>query len=451
MVGAAAVGQHVDRSLLLRNARIFDGLSDEVRPGHVEIDGRKIANAGAAEPPSPADPGTIVIDAGSWILIPGLSDAHVPVMPIGSFPDKLLTGGLGLGYLTGAAEAEAMLLRGFTTIRDMAGDTGDLKRLIDAGQLPGPRIYPSQAAISQTAGHGDFSMLYEHPTALGGTPARAEELGIMRVANGRPQVLAAVREQLKRGASQIKLMGGGGVASTYDPLDVLQFTAEEMHAAVEAASDWNTYVTAHIYTGPAIRRALEAGVAVIEHGHLAGEDDIKCMADHGAWLSTQPFVEEDHYYANPVSAEKNRQVCDGVQRTFAWALEHGVKIAFGTDLLLNPKKSSEQSQMLTRMATLCGSSLAGLKIATSGNAELFRLSQQRDPYQNPPAEADCGATGTAHIPHTNHLGVIAEGAWADMLRVEGDPTQDLSLLGDPGTNLRLIIKEGRIHKNTLIT
>jgi len=443
------VGETAERpeaGILIRNARIFDGLSDEVRPGHVRIDGRKIAHVGHGEPPPPTESDHIVIDAGGRTLIPGLSDAHAHVMLTGSSPTALLASGAGLGYLTGAAEAEAMLLRGFTTIRDMAGDTGELKRLIDAGRLRGPRIYPSQAGISQTAGHGDFGMIYESPTVLGGTPSRAEELGVMRVANGRPQVLAAVREQLKKGASQIKLMAGGGAASLYDPLDVLQFTADEMRAAVEAATDWGTYVAVHVYTGPGIRRALESGVTVIEHGQLATEDDIKRMADHGAWLSTQPFVEDDHTYADPISAEKNRRICTGVERTFAWALEHGGNIAFGTDLLLDPSKSGRQSEMLTRLASLCGSSLAGLRVATSGNAELFRLSGNRDPYQSPTlTESD----GAARPPHHNRLGVLAEGAWADMLLVDGDPTRDLGLLGDPDSNLRLIIKDGRVHKNTL--
>ncbi|WP_197322103.1 amidohydrolase family protein [Saccharomonospora sp. NB11] len=434
-------------SILIRDARIFDGIHDEVRTGHVRIEGRTIAHVGSGEPASTdAD---VVIDAGGRTLIPGLSDAHAHVMLIGATSTALLAAGTGFSYLTGAAQAQAMLMRGFTTIRDMAGDTSDLKRLIDAGVLPGPRIYPSQAGISQTAGHGDFSMVYDRPTLLGGTQARAEELGAMRVANGREQVLAAVREQLKRGASQIKLMAGGGVASTYDPLDVLQFTPDEMRAAVEAAGDWGTYVCVHVYTGAGIRRAVDAGVAVIEHGQLATEDDIKHMADHGVWLSTQPFVEDDHDYANPASAEKNRRVCAGVRQTFEWALTHGVKVAFGTDLLLDPSKSDRQSEMLTRMATLCGSSLAGLKIATSGNAELFRLSGQRDPYQAPDSSDDDSAD--TDTPHRNHLGVIAEGAWADVLLVEGDPTRDLSLLGDPHTNLRVIIKDGRVYKNTLPT
>lgn len=438
---ATTSAERADDQLLITNVRIFDGLADELRSGHVRLDGRKISAVGTGEPP-PASAGTTVIDGGGRVLIPGLTDAHVHVMLAGATQGELVAGGAGLGYLKGAAEAEAMLMRGFTTIRDMGGDTADLKRVLDAGVLPGPRIYPSQAALSQTSGHGDFGMVYDEPTALGGTPTRTEQLGIMRVADGRAQVLAAAREQLKRGATQIKMMAGGGVSSSYDPLDVVQFTPDELRAGVEAAADWGTYVAVHVYTGRGIGRAVEAGVKVIEHGHLAAEDDIKRMADGGVWLSTQPFVESDHAYSNPDSREKNRRVCQGVENTFAWAVEHDVAIAFGTDLLLDPGSSHKQGEMLARLAGLCGSSLAGLKVATSGNAELFRLAGPRDPYQG------AGSTGERSSPHANHLGVIAEGAWADVLLVEQDPTRDLAVLADPH-NLAVIIKDGRVHKNNL--
>ncbi|GAA4232874.1 amidohydrolase family protein [Actinomadura meridiana] len=431
--------------IVIRGARIFDGLSDQVRTGHVVTEGTKIKHVGSGDPPPvPAD--ATVIDGRGRTLIPGLSDAHAHVLLAGATQEELLLGGAGVGYLKGAAEAEAMLMRGFTTVRDMAGDTGDLKRMIDAGALPGPRIYPSNAALSQTGGHGDFGMVYDVPTILGGTQSRAESLGMMRVADGTSQVLAGAREQLKKGASQIKMMAGGGVASAYDHLDVMQYTADELRAGVRAASDWGTYVSVHVYTGAGIRRAVEAGVQVIEHAHLADEDDVRFMADHGIWLSTQPFAESDHAYANPASAAKNREVCRGVERLFGWAADHGVRLAFGTDLLLAPSKSTLQSEMLTRLAGLTGSALTGLRIATSGNAELFRKSGPRDPYQIPTI-ADEAAFGTA--PHLARLGVVAEGAWADLLLVDGDPTRDLSVLGDPATTLKVIIKDGRVHKNTL--
>ncbi|XRQ10600.1 amidohydrolase family protein, partial [Actinomadura welshii] len=428
---------------MVRNARIFDGLGDRTRTGHVVTEGSKISEVAAGDPPPAGD--ATVIDGDGLTLIPGLSDAHTHLVLAGSTQAELMLGGTGLPFLKGAVEAEAMLMRGFTTVRDMAGDTGDLKRMIDAGALPGPRIYPSQAGLSQTSGHGDFGMVYDVPTALGGAPTRAEQLGLMRIADGRAQVLAAVREQLKKGATQIKMMAGGGVASAYDHLDVLQYTPDELHAGVQAAADWGTYVAVHVYTGAGIRRAVEAGVQVIEHGHLAAEDDIKFMADHGAWLCTQPFVESDHDYPGAASAEKNRQVCQGVERIFRWSVDHGVPLAFGTDLMLDPAKSGRQSAMLTRLAGLAGGPVAGLKIATSGNAELFRKAGARDPYQIPTA-TDRAKYGDS--PHVARLGVIAEGAWADLLLVSGDPTRDLSLLGEPA-NLKVIIKDGRIHKNTL--
>ncbi|NKZ06489.1 amidohydrolase family protein [Actinomadura latina] len=424
--------------------RIFDGLSDRIRTGHVVTEGTKIKTVGDGEPP--AGDAAAVIDGRGMTLIPGLSDAHVHLILAGATQSELMLGGAGLGYLRGAAEAEAMLMRGFTTVRDMAGDTGDLKRMIDTGALPGPRIYPSHAGLSQTGGHGDFGMVYDVPTPLGGTATRAEQLGLMRIADGTAQVLAGVREQLKKGAAQIKMMAGGGVASAYDHLDVLQYTPDELRAGVLAAADWGTYVAVHVYTGAGIRRAVEAGVQVIEHGHLAGEDDIRFMADNDVWLCTQPFAEDDHYYPDPASAAKNRQVCAGVERVFGWALKHGVRIAFGTDLMLNPAASTRQSDMLARLAGLAGDPLAGLKIATSGNAELFRRSGPRDPYQNP-AASDVAAYGNG--PHVAHLGVIAEGAWADLLLVDGDPVRDLRPLADPAANLKVIIKDGRVHKNTL--
>ncbi|GGP95556.1 imidazolonepropionase-like amidohydrolase [Actinomadura coerulea] len=437
--------QRPAETIVIRDVRIFDGVGDRVRTGHVVVEGTKIKSVGAGAPPAGGAPGTVV-DGRGGTLIPGLSDAHVHLVLAGATQAELMLGGAGVGYLRGAAEARAMLMRGFTTVRDMAGDTGDLKRMIDAGALPGPRIYPSQAGLSQTGGHGDFGMVYDVPTALGGAASRAERLGLMRIADGTSQVLAGVREQLRKGASQIKMMAGGGVASAYDHLDVLQYTAGELRAGVEAAADWGTYVAVHVYTGPGIRRAVRAGVQVIEHGHLAEEDDLAFMADEGVWLCTQPFAESDHSYPDPASAAKNRRVCEGVEHVFGWAREHGVRVAFGTDLMLDPARSTRQSEMLARMAGLAGGPLAALKIATSGNAELFRKAGPRDPYQNP-TPADAAAHG--EVPHLARLGVIAEGAWADLLLVGGDPTRDLALLADPAANLKLIVKDGQIFKNTL--
>ncbi|MET8539923.1 amidohydrolase family protein [Kitasatospora sp. NPDC004799] len=268
------------------------------------------------------------------------------------------------------------------------------------------------------------------PTALGGPPARTEQIGFTRVADGPERVLAAVREQLKKGATQIKLMAGSGIISEFDPLDALQFTTAELQAAVAAASDWGTYVTVHVYTSEGVRRAVRAGVRCIEHGHLLDKDTIRHLAEKGVWLSTQPFAVDDHHYASAGSNHKNREVCEGIARTIGWAVKHGVKLAFGTDLVLDPGKAHRRNEMLVRLGTYL-SPVEALRTATSGNAELFRLSGRRDPYRAAP------------------LGVIAPGAWADLLVVDGDPITDLSVLADPERNLRLFIKDGVVHKNDL--
>jgi len=416
--------------LLFRDVRVFDGESAALVHGDVLIDGDRIE--AVSESPIGDAPGreTVVIDGGGRVLMPGMSDAHVHLVGNANSYLDLLTGSQAHIALNGVAEARNMLSRGFTAVRDMAGDTASIKAAVDRGQFPGPRIYPSQAAISQTSGHGDFGFVYDTPTELGGVENRSEAIGFMRIANGEPQVLAAVREQLKRGASQIKLMVGGGAASMYDPLYTVQFTAGELRAAVDAATDYGTYVATHVYNVTGIRRAIEAGVTSIEHGHLADEDTIALMAERGVWLSMQPFAEDDHHFPDSDRAAKNREICGGVERVYGWAREHGVQVAFGTDLLLEPESAARQSAMAARLADYF-SNVDALRMLTSGNARLFRLAGERDPYRDA------------------RFGVIAPRAWADVLLVDGNPLDDLSLLADPAKYLAVIVKGGAVHKNAL--
>ncbi|MFD6424698.1 amidohydrolase family protein [Streptomyces sp. NPDC060198] len=415
--------------ILIRDVRVFDGLHSEVsEPRSVLVEDRRIAAIGG----DATSTGSLVIEGGGRVLMPGLTDAHVHLFAAGNTEVGLAMGSTGSGYYQALAEAGRMLMRGFTAVRDMGGDVTALRQVLDAGTYPGPRIYPSQAALSQTSGHGDFSCAYDDATTFGGAPSRAEGIGFMRVADGRDQVLAAAREQLKRGATQIKVMAGGGVTSAHDPLDVVQYTVDELRAAVEAAADWGTYVSAHVFSDEGIRRAVAAGIKSIEHGHLASEETIRLLKDEGVWLSTQPFLEGDHSFSSPESTAKNKEVCDGVARTYAWARAAGTRIAFGTDLLLEPSKAARQSEMLTRLAGTFGfSPVEALKMVTSGNAALFRLCGERDPYK------------------AARFGEITVGAWADLLIVEGDPTRDLSLLGAPEDNLAVIVKDGRVHRNRL--
>ncbi len=362
--------------------------------------------------------------------MPGMTDAHVHLVGMANtMADLIMATQTQLAAAT-LARAKDTLLRGFTTVRDMAGDTIGIKKVIDAEPGLGPRIYPSQAAISQTAGHGDFGFPFEPPTALGGRESRAEQIGFVRVADGADRVLAAVREQLKLGASQIKLMAGGGVASVYDPLYTLQFTPAELRTAVQAAEDYGTYVATHVYTVAGIHRAVEAGVKSIEHGHLADEPTIAMLAERDVWLSTQPFAEHDHTFPDPDRAAKDRQVCEGTGQVYRWAKKYGVKLAWGTDLLFEPQNTDKQSDMMTRLGEYF-TPIEALKMVTSGNAALFRMAGERDPYRSA------------------RLGEITAGAWADMLLVDGDPTRDLTVLADPDRTIVLIVKDGTIVKNTL--
>lgn len=413
--------------LLVKNVQIFDGISDRTVAGHVLVEGRTIAAVDTS--PIAEDDATTVIDGTGRFLMPGMTDAHVHLVGMANTSFALITATQSQLAATTIVRAKDTLLRGFTTVRDMAGDTAGIKAVIDAEPALGPRIYPSQAAISQTAGHGDFSFQFELPTALGGKPSRAEEIGFIRVADGVDRVLAAVREQLKLGASQIKLMAGGGVASVYDPLYTLQFTPAELRAAVEAAADYGTYVCTHLYTVAGIRRAVEAGVKSIEHGHLADEPTIAMLAEHDVWLSMQPFEAHDHNFLDPARAAKNEEVSEGTTQVYGWARKHGVKLGWGTDLLFEPDRNELQSDMVVRLGEYF-TNVEALKMVTSGNAALFRLSGERDPYKQA------------------RLGEITVGAWADLLLVNGDPTKDLSVLADPAANLAVIVKDGVVVKNT---
>lgn len=415
-------------NLLIKNARVFGGRSGRLADGHILVEGRTFT---AVQPGVVVeDDRTTVLDAAGRVAMPGMIDAHVHLVGMANtFLDLMMASHSQVVAAT-LARARGTLDRGFTTVRDMAGDTAGIRKVIDANPQLGPRIYPSQSAISQTAGHGDFGIVDEPPVSLGGNYSRAEQLGLVRVADGEQQVLAAVREQLKRGAAQIKLMVGGGVASLYDPLYTLQFTPAEIRAAVAAAQDYGTYVAAHVYTVAGIERAIEAGVTSIEHGHLADEPTVAMLAERGAWLSTQPFAEADHNFLHADGAAKNREVCDGTDRLYAWARKHGVNTAWGSDLLFEPDRVGVQSEMVVRLGRYM-SNIDALKMVTSGNAALLRLAGERDPYR--------GA----------RLGEITPGAWADLLLVDGDPTTELSLLARPESNIVVIVKDGVIVKNTL--
>ena len=428
-VVSPAFAQNAAKPIVLRNARIFDGISGKLIQGKsVLVEGKLIkALVASADMIADAD----VIDCGGRTLMPGMIDAHWHSILAGISQMAAMTADIPYVHLVAAQEAERVVLRGFTTVRDVGGPAFALKRAIDEGRIAGPRIYPSGAMISQTSGHGDFRMRTDLPRTSQSNLSVAEQAGIAAIADGEAEVLRRVREQLMLGASQIKIMGGGGVASSYDPIDALQYSEAEMKAAVSAAADWGTYVCIHAYTSAAIQRALASGVKSIEHGQLADEETVKRIADAGAWWSIQPFLadEDANTYSSPEQRAHQQQIAEGTARAVELGRKHNVKLALGTDILFNPKGTATQGRQLAKFARWFDN-VDVLRLLTSGNAELAGLSGPRNPY---PAK----------------LGRIEAGAYADLLVIDGDPLEDISLIGDPDRTMKLIMKDGRIHKNGL--
>ena len=282
--------------------------------------------------------------------MPGLIDAHWHTTMAGVPLQTVLLAPFAYTMIAAGREAGATLMRGFTSVRDLAGPAFGLKMAIDAGVITGPRIWPSGAMISQTGGHGDFRFPYEVPRAEGAPLSRGDALGGGAIADGPDEVRRRAREQLMLGASQLKLAAGGGAASMYDPIDVSQYTEGEFHAAVEAAENWGTYVTVHAYTPHAIATALRAGVRCIDHGHLMDESTAKMIADKDAWLSLQPFVDDEFTPAlTGKNREKQLQIFAGTDAAYGYAKKYGLKTAFGTDMLFEPALTQHQNAKLVTL------------------------------------------------------------------------------------------------------
>jgi len=358
--------------------------------------------------------------------MPGLIDAHWHTIFAGLPIPALMTADIGYILLAASAEAERTLMRGFTTVRDLGGPAFSLKQAIDEGLAVGPRIYPSGAMITSSGGHGDLRPLSDLPR--GGSPSKIERTGAVSIADGADQMRLRVREQLMQGASQVKLTASGGVSSPRTTLDMVTLTEAEISAAVETAADRQAYVTVHAYPPPAIERAIAAGAQCIEHGHLMDEATARLIADKGVWLSTQPFLSEED--AAPLTGQSLRnalRMFEGTKTVYPLAREHKIKTAFGSDLLFSPSLTKRQGVMLTHL-THWYDNADILRMATGVNGELLALSGPRNPYPG-------------------KLGVIEEGALADLLVVDGNPLDDISLMAKPETSLVVIMKDGKVYKD----
>jgi imidazolonepropionase-like amidohydrolase len=275
-------------------------------------------------------------------------------------------------------------------------------------------------------------MPYEIPSAPNAPLSRGDALGGGAIADGVDAVLKRSREQLMLGASQLKLAAGGGVSSNYDPLDVSQYTAAEFHAAVEAAENWGTYVAVHAYTPRAIQMAIHAGVRCIEHGQLMDDETARLIGDKGIWFSSQPFLDDEDATPFPkgsANRAKQLQMSAGTDNAYELAKKYQLRTAWGTDTLFDARLATRQGAQLAKMKRWFAPADI-LRTATGTNAALLGMSGPRNPYPG-------------------KLGVIEAGAFADILLIDGDPVADIDLLADPAKTLALIMKDGRIFKNTL--
>lgn len=414
---------------LFENVRIFDGRSAALSaPSNVLVRGNKIETISTQPIAVDRRADTRIIGGGGRTLMPGLIDAHWHAMLIRVTPAQSF-GDVGYVNLLAAAEAKDTLMRGFTTVRDVGGPVFGLKAAIDEGIVKGPCVYPSGAVITVTSGHGDFRQRTDLPRTIGGLLTRMEQVGGAMVADSPDEVRLRVREQLMQGASQVKVTAGGGVSSPFSPIDVSTFTEAELRAAVEAAENWGTYVAAHAFTPAAIQRSIAAGVKCIEHGMLMDDATAKLMAEKGIWLSMQPLPEDLRlgFPVGSVQRAKADEVWPGIARTYKLAKKYNIKTAWGTDVLFSGALARQQGAILASLVRWY-TPVETLVMATSTNAELLALSGKRNPYPG-------------------KLGVVEQGALADLLLVDGNPLDNINLVADPGKNFLVIMKDGAIYKN----
>jgi len=398
------------------NARLFDSAAGRLLPNStVVIEGDRVA-AVTQEPWQVED--AAVIDAGSRVLLPGLIDAHVHVT---AASHDFFALALQPASLTGAQSSHIlrdMLHRGFTAVRDAAGADFGLQEAVARGLYEGPRLFIAGQPISQTGGHADM-----RPKGVRGEGLFCSCAGLAiagAIADGVGEVRRAVREQVRNGANQIKIMAGGGVSSPTDPIDGTQFSVEELRAAVEEAEAANLYALAHAYSPRAVTRAVQAGVRSIEHGNLIDEATVREMKRHGAFLvptlaTYEALAEEGARlgWSETMLVKLASVQTRGIEAV-RLALEEGVPVAFGTDLLGHMHARQNREFLLRAPA------MSPLQVLQSATIQAARLMRQ---------EA--------------HIGQLVKGAFADLLLVDGEPTVDAGVLADPARHIHLLMQGGR--------
>lgn len=425
--------------ILIKKADVFDGRTPDIKRGqNIVIEDELVKEI---TPDEVTEEGfDQVIDVRGSIVMPGLTDLHVH---LDGGPCREKSFRMDEIAVRSVRFAHDMLLRGFTTIRDAGGIVYGLKKNIDNGYLDGPRIYPSHSFLSQTSGHGDgresrasarlFDHVYSSPNA---------NLGRSIICDGVAEVLRGVRENLFLGASQIKIMAGGGCSSIYDPIQTVQFTYEEMKAAVDAASDYGTYVMAHLYTPDSIQRAVKAGVKSLEHTNLMDDETGRIVAEAGAYIMPGPQFGRERPRPDVSGmtraeakealrfSEKGDYVRAGEEAATEAINKYDIPILFGTDSFGDPEWVDKYQLDDFRFFKRRFGTWKGLRAATGNVNDLIKLTTYQNPYPD------------------GKIGVLEEGSYADMLAIRGNPVEDLDVLADRN-NIRLIMKGAKIYKNTL--
>ena len=446
--GVQAADQQVLPQILFQNVNIFNGTENKLYQNHhVLVEGNLIKTISAGEIDSKAN--ATVINGGGKTLMPGLIDGHAHVMINADY--GAVEGDMDLGDLNIRAVRvmERFLMDGFTSVRDMGGPAFALKRNIDNGRIPGPRLYPAGAFISQTSGHGDFRDRGDGGFSINdaGDLSNFERMGIGMVADGVPAVLKAVRLNLRNGATQIKIMAGGGGSSRFDPIDTTQFSKEEVCAAVEAAADWGTYVGAHVFTDRAANRLLDCGVKTFDHGFFISEETMQRIAKEGGYVVPQMWGLSPDLAKNPLMPPAKIPLVTELGKKYAdfgeKLLRNKVKVVFASDYVGVPEDAerARRYEIWWRVEKF-GSNFEVLKQMTSIAGEMLAMSGPRNPAKG-------------------KLGVIEAGALADMILIDGNPLEDITTIGgtdawfdaDPEykeiETLKVIMKDGVIYKNSL--
>lgn len=419
------------KQTLFKNVNVFDGKNEALKMGvNVLVENNIITAVG-----KDVKAGTTasVIDGSGKTMIPGLIDMHSHLC----IQEGMLVGRDGYDQMAMGARTQVSMMQyldqGFTTARDAGCNILGIAKAVNKGLLEGPRIFPSGGFLSQTGGHADTGSFND-------VPGRVDDLerhGFGYIVDGKTEIRRAARQNLRSGATQIKIMAGGGVASEFDPLHTVQFTEEEMRTAVQVAKDYGTYVLAHAYHDDSVNRAIDAGVKVIEHNFLVSEKVIKKMKKNGVALSAQAVMSLEAFgnpesitFFSPDQKAKAAAVNKGATNMFKLARKHKLLVVTGGDMF-GPAYNTRQADNMVWMTKVGFTPYEIMKMGTSNAAEVLSWSGGMNPYKY------------------GSLGVVEKGAYADVILVDGNPLKDITILNNYKDKFKVIMKDGKVLKNTL--